>query len=428
MNIFARLARNSLWLLMARIGAQICAVLVTSLLARRLSVAEFGEYSFMAAVILVGNVLTTFGSDMVLIREIAADSRLSSLSPALILQLTLSILFIMLVFWASPYLPNQTSASILALRIYSFALIPLAFFTIFTSVLRGAQKMSSYAWLNLLLALFQVALIWALIQRSAGIVLLAYSLLSVQTAGTILAGFLCRGHFPDFWKAWSFSWFETTELFRVCLPIAVIATLGIVYQKLNVTMLSLLGSPAMTGWFSAAARVVEVARMGHVAAFTALYPAMANSWENKSEAGVFKFSWSILLIIAMIESVGLFLLAQPLVIFFFGLNYQAAVPILRILVLTLIPYTVNSYLSLSLLVEHREKMLIWILSISLILLLLLNLWMIPRFGEVGVSWSFLLTEGVQAGLLLFEWRRKQAPSREIIFSDTGASHELSDLS
>ncbi len=426
--MFARLTRNSLWLLLARIGAQLCAIVVTYLLARRLTVLEFGEYSFIASAILIGNTLTTFGSDMVLIRQIAADSKLSSLPPALILQLILSVLFILLVFWISPYLPNQTSTSILALRIYSLALMPLAFFTVFTSALRGYQKMASYAWLNLLIVLFQVVLILVFIQHGAGIVPLAYGLLGVQTLGTIVAGFLCMVSFDDFWKDWRFSWFETTELFRVCLPVAVIATLGIVYQKLNLTMLSLLGSAAMTGWFSAAARVVEAARMGHVAAFTALYPAMANARDNKPSAGVFKFSWSVLLIIAMVESASLFLLAQPFVIFFFGLNYQASVPILRILVLTLMPYTVNSYLSLSLLVEHREKVLIRILSISLIMLLLLNLWMIPHFAGVGASWSFLLTESIQAGLLLFERRRKRSSFRKIIFSDTGASHELSDLS
>jgi O-antigen/teichoic acid export membrane protein len=428
MNIFAQLVRNSLWLLLARIIAQFCTVLATYLLVRYLSVAEFGEYSFMAAAILVGNTLTTFGSDMVLIREVAVNSKLTRLSPALFLQLALSFLFIILVFWRVPYLPNQTTASILALKVYSFALIPLAFFTVFTSILRGYQKMEWYAWLNLLLAVLLVLMIFILMKRGSSIVTLAYGLLSVQILGTLAAGFICAIHFPDFWKSWRFSFGEVLQLVSTCLPIALIAILGIVYQKLSLTMLSLLDSASIVGWFSASTRVLEAARMGHVAAFTALYPAMANARHNPTSKGIFKYSLLLLLIIAMVEAAFLFLLAQPFIIFFFGPKYQVAVSMLRILALTLIPYTVNSYLSLAFLVEHREKTLIWILFVSLLTLLFSNLWMVPRFGGVGASWSFLLAESVQAGLLWVERIKNHSFYTKVIIPKPGASHELSDLS
>src|SRR5512145_2616234 len=130
MNLFTRLARNSLWLLLARVGAQSSMVIVTYLLARRLGTAGFGEYAFIATAIMIGNTLTTFGSDMYLVREIAAKADFSELSSVLVLQLILSCLFIGFVFLLAPYLPNQTPESILALKVYSFALIPLAFFTV----------------------------------------------------------------------------------------------------------------------------------------------------------------------------------------------------------------------------------------------------------------------------------------------------------
>src|SRR5436190_122716 len=125
MNLFTKLARNSLWLLIARVGAQASMVIVTYLLARRLGTAGFGEYAFIATAIVIGNALTTFGTDMYLIREIAAKSDFSELTSVLVLQLVLSCVFIGFVFLLAPYFPNQTAESILALKIYSFALIPL---------------------------------------------------------------------------------------------------------------------------------------------------------------------------------------------------------------------------------------------------------------------------------------------------------------
>ncbi len=195
MNLLKKLAGDSLWLLIARIVAQGAIVIVTYTLARRMGASGFGEYAFMAAVVVIGNVLTTFGSDMVLIREIAANGDFSSVLSVLFLQLVLSFAFIGFVFLFALSFPSQTTESILALKIYSFVLIPLAFFTVFTSILRGMQRMTSYAWLNLGVAIIQVSAVLIFVQRKTSIIDLAYVLLEVQILGTLIAGLLCAPFF-----------------------------------------------------------------------------------------------------------------------------------------------------------------------------------------------------------------------------------------
>jgi O-antigen/teichoic acid export membrane protein len=425
MNLLTRLARNSLWLLIARVGAQVSMVIVTYLLAHRLGTAGFGEYAFIATAIVIGNTLTTFGSDMYLIREIAAKSDFSELLSVLILQLVLSCLFIGLVFLLAPYLPNQTSQSILALKVYNFALIPLAFFTVFTSVLRGAQRMSSYAWLNFAIPILQVIAISIFIQRGTSIVTLAYLLFGVQTFGTILAGILCSPFFQNL-KNLHLSLDKLVSLFCACLPIALIAILGIVYQKLSLTMLSFLGTASMVGLFSAGARVIEAARMGHVAVFTALYPAMANADEHKL-SGTFRLSGFLLILFSTGGSILIYLLAKPVVNIFFGAEYQSSIPVLRILAFTLIPYTVNSFLSLMFLARKKEKTVLRVLSVSLLMLFGLNLGFIPHTGQVGASWAILMSEIAQAVLFLLAWLT--SPFRQVdAILPQGASYELSDPS
>ena len=73
----------------------------------------------MSAVLLLGNAATTFGTDMHLIREIAASGDETLLSPALVLQLLLSAAFIGMVFLAAAFLPFLSSDGIVAMRIYS---------------------------------------------------------------------------------------------------------------------------------------------------------------------------------------------------------------------------------------------------------------------------------------------------------------------
>lgn len=427
MNLFRKLARESLWLLVARIGAQGCAVVVTYLLARRLSVDEFGGYSLFAALILIGNTLTTFGSDMVLIREIAARHDLSRLSSALNLQLILSILFIGFVYSFSPFLPSQTPEGISALRIYSLALIPLAFFTIFTSILRGKQKMGLYGWLNFIIPFLQVVVVLMFIRQGEGLVKLAVVLLGVQIIGTLLAGILCLPVSPDSFWGWRFSLHELRSLFVICVPVASIAIFGILYQRSTLFMLSILGTDSMTGLFSAAARIVEAARLGHIAAFTVFYPALAKEHHAGIDRRIFHLSGLFLVVAASGGSVLLFFLARPLIEVFFGSDYRASVPVLQVLAFSLIPYTVSSFLSLEFLAQNKEKILLRLLAFSLLVQLILSSLFIPRLGASGAGWAILIAETVQAVLFLSVLRIKSSRKMDILHPQ-GVLHELSDPS
>jgi len=426
MNLFKKLAKDSLWLLTARVGAQVSMVIVTYLLARRLGVAGFGEYAFIATAIVIGNALTTFGSDMYLIREIAAQAKFSELPSALALQLVLSFVFIAFVYLISPRLPNQTAESILALRVYSFALIPLAFFTVFTSALRGMQKMIPYAWLNLIIPILQFVAVSVFIQSGTGVTALVYLLLIIQILGAVAGGIFCSVIFPRFWRGLHFSFDKTISLFIACLPIAVIAILGIVYQKLSLTMLSFSGTTSVVGLFSAGMRVMEAMRIGHFAVFTVLYPAIANASPYKPLQRTFGLSWILLLLFSAGGSILIYWLAKPIVYIFFGVNYELSIPVLKILAFTLIPYTVNSFLSILFLVKKKEKIVLRVSMISLSMLLILNLWLIPFAGEVGASWAILIAEIMQAILFLSAWISDSSLRVEAV-SSKGMLYELSDL-
>ena len=427
MRLLTRIARDSLWLLIARVGAQVSLMVVTYLLARRLGAAGFGEYAFLAALIMTGNVLTTFGSDMHLIREIAAEGNFSDVPSVLIVQLALSFLFIGLIFLVAPYLPHQTPTSALALKIYSLALIPLAFFTVFTSALRGAEEMTAYALMNFLLPLLQAIAIFFFIQRGTSLVTLIYLLLVVQMLGAILGGILCRITIPQMWSGFHFTPGRIVSLFRACLPIALIAIAGIVFQKMSLAMLSFMSVAATVGVFSAALRVSEAARMGHVAVFTVLYPAMANARRDQPSENALKYSWLLLLAVSAAGSLLLFLLAKPIVDIFFGAEYGASVAVLKILALALIPYTVNAYLSLTLLAKKQEQIILRVMVVSLLALFALNLWLIPRVGEVGAGEAVLVTEIVQAILFSLAWMK--SPLRQNgVRHPKGVWRELSDPS
>lgn len=403
------LGKNVLWLLSSRFGTQGLMVVFTLVLARRLGSETFGAYAFIAALVFMGNALTTFGTDMLLIREIAAKGDLSGLMPALVIQLVLSGGLIALTWAAAPYLPNQSFDTVLGLKVCSLSLLPMAFFSVFTTALRGKQRMDSYMVLNLFLVAVQVGLTLAFVRPGDSVVWLVWLLNAGQFAGAGFGGIVCGAQIPGFWKEWRFSWRATVALARLCAPIALIALTGIVYQKISIYMVSTLAGPAPTGWFSAALRVIEAAKTVHLAVFTALYPVMASvpaaltggvvgarlPWK-----GSFQQAWRLLMIGSIAASVGLFLFARPLVQILYGKEYFPAILEGKILAWILIPFTANTFLSLSILANRKEQTVLRVQMAGLVVLVGLNAWWIQKWGIDGACLAMIAAETIQVVLYL----------------------------
>ena len=419
-----RLAKNSIWLLLARLGSQGLAVLFTVGVARRLGGAGFGEYAFIAAAVFAGNVLTTFGTDMLLIRRLASGADARALSPALLLQLCLSALFIAGAWAAGGWIPQQSPEALAALRVYSLALIPLSFFTVFTAALRGSQRMGWYALLNAVIPALQVMGI-LLMPAGHDLVSLSVLLLAVQALAALMAGLIGAASLPGFWSLWRFAWPDITPFLKAAAPIALLGILGMLYQRLGVLMLSTMNGPAGTGIFSAAARAVEASKGAHVAVFTALYPAMAAARTDTSNgpdwARALRGTRVGLFAGAMLAATILFAFAAPLTDVLYGAGFAASAGVLRILAWTLLPFTISTYLTLACLAAGRERIVTRALTAGLLALALMNLLLIPVKGPAGAAWAALAAECIQAAVLL-------AHASELRVWITGESHELPNLS
>ncbi|MEJ2305621.1 MAG: oligosaccharide flippase family protein, partial [Anaerolineales bacterium] len=158
-RLVERMGMNVLWLVISRISSQALAALLLILIARRLGQSGLGQYAFITAVVFVGNTLTTFGLDTLLIRQIGGTRRADTplLGAALWLQLSLSLVFILVTSLSGGYLPSKSPETILSLRIYSLSLIPLAFYTISSAALRAFERMDLFFLLNSISALTQAA-------------------------------------------------------------------------------------------------------------------------------------------------------------------------------------------------------------------------------------------------------------------------------
>ncbi|MBI5079772.1 MAG: polysaccharide biosynthesis C-terminal domain-containing protein [Chloroflexi bacterium] len=161
-----------------------------------------------------------------------------------------------------------------------------------------------------------------------------------------------------------------------------------------------------TGLFSAGLRVIEFAKIGHLAVFTALYPAMAKE-QNKR----FAKEWIILLFAACALSAFLFLFASPIIFILFGADYVAVVSLLRLLAWVLIPFTLNTLLVLSSLAVGNDRPVLYASSVGVFILIALNVWWIPLTGIVGAGWALLAAESAQTAILIVYRNRASITNR-----------------
>jgi O-antigen/teichoic acid export membrane protein len=444
-SLWKRIGANTLWLALARLGSQVLLILFTSLVARRMGQEGLGAYAFMASVIFLGNVVTTFGTDMLLIREVAAgrdskgsDSTLRLESEALpaalplqfealLVQLFLSALFVGLVFVGAPALPNLSRQTAEALRLYSLALFPMAFYTVFSAILRGYERMAAFMLLNLAMAALQAGLAWLFIHPGSGLAALAWLLLVTQVAVALLSAWFCWTQIPGYHWSWRTSRGSLTTLLRLSAPIAFLGLQKVLYQRMSIYLLTFVKGAAVTGWFSAALRAVEAAQVGHIALLGALYPLMsqaniAGEGESQTLKRAFLISWLLSLALGIVVAGFLFLSAPYLVQLLYGPGFEPAIPALHLLAWTLLPFSINIFLSSQILSSRRERQVALALGVSLVTLVGFDIWWIPRWGLNGACLATVFAEISQAGAFLY--LRKYLTTDSSRFH--GGRHEFSE--
>lgn len=411
MSGLRRILRNAAWLLAGRMAAQALMVLVTVVLAARLGPVGFGGYAFLAAVLFLANVTTTFGTDMALIREIAAGGRAARWPAALVVQLVLSLVAIALIWAIAPLVPDQTAGVADALRLWGLALLPAAVFSVASAGLRGAGRLPACAAVGAAGTALQLGAVWLLVPTGAALTRVALVLVAVQVALAALGWAACAARQPVFRRIPRVRTADVAEMARSSARIGLLGLLGVFYQRAGVLALAMVAGPAATGWFAAASRVTEASKSGHVSLFGALYPEMATAHAGAASdpasgtnAGL-RSAWRVSVGGAAVVSAALLVLGSVVVGRLYGPAFGPSVGALAILALSIVPSTAATHRSLELVATGRERQMVRVLAVSLAVLLALLAVLLPAAGWLGVCWAILGAETFQAALLLAGRRR-----------------------
>lgn len=398
-------ARAAVGLGAAQVVGQAAGLGMALVLARRLGVAGFGEYALVSAVFYVANVATTFGTDMALVRDIAASRQVRGVGAALVVQMALSLLAVAVMWLVAPLLAGGRSEVVTAMHLMSLALLPGAVFGVATAVLRGVDALRVYASLGVASALLPAVAVVALVPNGAGVVRAAVVLVAAQVAVGVAAWAACMVRVRGLGVVAATTGAEVREMLRSSAPIAVLGGLGMAYQRLPVIAVGVVAGPVATGWLTCALRTVEASKTAHVGMFSAVYPSLARAATASADDHAvrrrdLRHSWWLSVGLGAVVSLALLLLAPLLVPRLFGAAFLPSVAGLRILALAVVPSTVATYVSLQLLARHREATTLRVLGASLGVLAAGIAVLLPALGWIGVCWAVLVAESLQAALML----------------------------
>jgi O-antigen/teichoic acid export membrane protein len=394
------MARTTVSLLAARVAALLLGIGLTVILAARLGLEGFGEFAFVGAIVFVANVVTTFGTDMVLIRDIAGRGRMDRCAPALALQLALSAVAIAVVTVVTLALPGRDGDVASALRLMSLSLVPSAVFSVCTAALRGHARMHAYAAVSVMAAATPLMSVAVLVPRGAGVVRAVTVAVGAQFAIAAVAWAICAALLPHARLLSRVSPREVASMARASAPVGAFGVLGVAYQRCGAIAVSLAAGPAATGLFAGALRIVEASRTGHVALFASVYPAMAEAYADRTSNPVtLRWSWRLSVVSAVLISGALLLLGPTLVDHLYGAAFGPAKPALAILAVGVVPSTIAAYQSLALLAADRARDGLRALSASLATLVAATAALIPAVGWIGACWALVIADTTNAALM-----------------------------
>jgi O-antigen/teichoic acid export membrane protein len=176
------------------------------------------------------------------------------------------------------------------------------------------------------------------------------------------------------------------------------AGLVTIYVGIDTVLLSILTSDEVTGWYAAATKFFFLFAFLPKAMIAAVLPVMARQQGSLAAQSQMletsRQTFRVLFIVGLPIAIGIAVLAEPIVLLFYGEQFLPAAPALRVLMLALLLGFAN-WASDSILISlNKERSLLGIVVAGATFNIGANLLVIPYFGHVGAAATTAASEGL----------------------------------
>jgi O-antigen/teichoic acid export membrane protein len=389
--------RNAIQLGGAKLFARALALFWTVMLARVLGVVEFGEYTYLTALVILLAMFSDGGISTIVERDAAADPKKAAgdlptaLSAIVLLNLVAAVAVVGI------GLTNDFSLHRLLDTLLIAGYLPAnAVFNILCAVFRARGFFGYDSLFNVgdslsFIALSGLTLLagWGLEGVVVAFAARQYLLLAIAVAVFGRSGFSAR-----------FGWDRVSARYlgREGWPMILSGAANHAYARVDIILLYSLAGVASAGTYSVAARLIDGAMLGLGALGFATLPVLSRlAATDPRAAGKLTMRIALLAGVGTLVCAGIGgLMSQFVIDVMYGAEFAEAGPVLAILLVTIPPYTLTQVFASLLVALGRQHLLILAYGITLVTSISLNVWLVPQLGFIGTA----LVSVAASGLLL----------------------------
>jgi O-antigen/teichoic acid export membrane protein len=401
-DVAQRVAFNTTVQLGARIVSLVLLLVAFGVVTRYLGVEGFGAYSLVLTFVALAVSIADIGLTQIGVRELAVreGAREEIIGNLLALRAAVAGAAALILVAISPLVPYEDRVQS-GLRIGAAAVLVLVLAGLPAIVFQATMRLHLAAIVELAGSasglLFVVVVTEADLGFSALIAATAVAASITTLTAFVLAARLVRLR-PRFAGA------EVRRLLAASLPVALFSLLGLLHFRIDTVLMSLLRSLDDVGTYSAAYRFPEQVLFVPALFVAAVYPLLARyAGRNDLRLGpTVNRSLAFLLLVAFPLSATTAVLAPEIVQLVAGSSFEDAVGPLRVLTLAAVFMFVNTLFSSLLIVYHEQRRLAWLIGITLLANVGVNLLLIPPFGPMGAAAATVFTEAA-SGVVMAVW-------------------------
>lgn len=412
-----RVARNSLWILAARLMESGASVLIAGLLARYLGVRGYGRYAVIVSFVMLFGQFITFGLEHIVIREAARKPRglKELLAAAMTLEFAAGAVVLPAMLIASAF-AGLEAGDWLAVAAFGAAFFLRAFYEVVFRATFISQGKARYETLfALLYQALRVVFVAGVVIAGWGFYAVFGAVLLAEVINGAVAYRFLRSKFVAVKPAAAFP--ITKYLLSQAWPIAVVGILNNVYLQQDIMLIKWLsGDYEGVGYFAAAYRVVTFFIFIAVPMLWPLLPSFSRLVEEgagRVVEGVRRAS-VVTAFFALPAAVGLAWFAPEVITIIYGRAYLPATLALRLLAVSALARPMWYVADAALIAAGRQRVLAVAAALAVAINFAGDFILIPRVGFLGAAWGTAIADvaGLMAayGLASVVFRRLVFPA------------------
>ena len=387
-----KVIKNAAWIIGCRILQSALALIVTMISARYLGPSGYGLINYAASLVAFVVPIMQLGLNATLVQEIIQDPQHEgeTLGTTLVMSMISSVACVIGISAFTAIANSGETETIRVCILYSLLLVFQSL-----EMIRfwfQAKLMSKYTSVSVLVAYIVVA-VYRIVLLVTGCSIYWFAISQAFDVALIAVAQLVLYHKLSANKL-RFSWNRGRRMLAKSKHYIISGLMVTVFAQTDRIMLKMFVNEEAVGFYSAAVSCASLTAFVFVAIIDSVRPSVLEGRQQSEAlfAQRMKKLYTIIIILALFQSVFITLLAKPVIFILYGKAYGPSINALRIVVW----YTTFSYLGavrdIWILAENKQKYLLGINLSGALANVLLNTVLIPLYGIYGAAMASLVTQ------------------------------------